>query len=791
MKINFVEIQNFRKLKSVRIDFAAETTLFVGANNSGKTSGMVALGHFLVDHRRFTTTDFTLSNWAKFDLIGKTWEAAKEVPDFTEDLWKEWQQLLPSLDVWIKAEQNEIHYISHLLPTLNWAGEQIGVRLQYEPKDLEALYKEFIASRNSCRETMEAANTAKKEGSYTVSLWPTSMRDFLERRLNTHFTVRGYILNHANLALPVNGRASPQVLTADSKALESNPFSGLIKINEINAQRGFSDIGGKSGVSTSGEEEGRETGGSLKLSEQLRSYYSKHLDPSELPEPTDIEALEGIFQAQEQFNKKLKDGFDPSFQEIEGMGYPGITDPRLSISTRIQPIDGLRHASALQYEVIASGGSESGATPRLPEQSSGLGYQNLISIIFRLMSYRDSWMQVGKASKSLSIESGEEAQVRPTIHLVLVEEPEAHLHAQVQQVFIRKAYDVLRNHPELKDKVTFATQLIVSTHSSHIVHECDFASLRYFRRLPAEAGGETPISAVVNLSEVFGGKDKTEKFAVRYLRTTHCDLFFADAAVLVEGAAERMLIPHFIREKFNNPFHGLNQRYISILEIGGSHSHRLQPLIDHIGLPTLIITDLDSGVKKTTKSKVTGAPPERKQGMVTMNTTLKDWIPGESDLDKLLDAEDETKIKESDRFSLVRVAYQTPIMVKLEEGEKAVEACAYTFEDSFVLENLALFRDVSGTGLVAKFQESIGSATDTADLVTNMYADLKGGDKAKFALDVICEFEPEKLTVPSYIRKGLEWLEEQLKLKDEKITASVGTVPSNAAEAISTEEVKP
>ncbi|NVJ00355.1 AAA family ATPase [Myxococcus sp. AM009] len=38
MHIQHVEIWNFRKLQAVWIDFADETTVFVGANNSGKTS---------------------------------------------------------------------------------------------------------------------------------------------------------------------------------------------------------------------------------------------------------------------------------------------------------------------------------------------------------------------------------------------------------------------------------------------------------------------------------------------------------------------------------------------------------------------------------------------------------------------------------------------------------------------------------------------------------------------------------------------------------------------------------
>ena len=150
---------------------------------------------------------------------------------------------------------------------------------------------------------------------------------------------------------------------------------------------------------------------------------------------------------------------------------------------------GLNHSAAVNFEVDVV--SDAGAvTPLLllPEGSNGLGYQNLISMIFRLMSFRDAWMRVGKASK------GAEATSIEPLHLVLVEEPEAHLHAQVQQVFIKKAYEVLRRRPELGESDTLRTQLIVSTHSSHVAHETPFASLRYFRRLPAGMAAKVPVS---------------------------------------------------------------------------------------------------------------------------------------------------------------------------------------------------------------------------------------------------------------------------------------------------------
>ena len=70
MKIGFIEVQNFRKLRPVRVDFSPKETVFVSANNSGKTSAMIAMGHFLVDHQRFTVNDFTLANWSRLNAIG-------------------------------------------------------------------------------------------------------------------------------------------------------------------------------------------------------------------------------------------------------------------------------------------------------------------------------------------------------------------------------------------------------------------------------------------------------------------------------------------------------------------------------------------------------------------------------------------------------------------------------------------------------------------------------------------------------------------------------------------------
>lgn len=767
MHIEFVEISNFRKLLSARVDLSTTTTLFVGANNSGKTSAMLAMRRFLSPRRcPFEMHDLTLCHWPSLIALGESWIAARDADEVVDLTIEPWVSSLPTLDLWLHVETGEMHHVRDLIPTLDWEGGRIGVRLQYEPKDLGLLYKDFMGAVTDA-EAMKAAAIAAVATEHPdvdpqpdppkLTVWPSNLIDFLSKRLSAHFTIRAYTLDPALLVGPVKSQAQPQALPLASLPIEGDPLKGLIRVHDIPAQRGFGEE-----PSGDSDDDTPVSASSNRLSDQLRSYYAKHLDPTKGPDPKDLGALQAIEAAQDAFDKRLTESFTAAFSEVEGMGYPGVTDPRPRVSTRLRAIDGLNHSAAVSFEVDVI--AEDGVTMpllRLPEANNGLGYQNLISMIFRLMSFRDAWMRVGKASKGGVVTSTE------PLHLVLVEEPEAHLHAQVQQVFIKKAYAVLRAHDDLIGNDKLRTQLVVSTHSSHVAHETSFACLRYFRRLPAGMVAKVPVSTVINLSEVFGTSNDTERFVTRYLRAQHADLFFADAAILVEGPAERMLLPNFIRAHYDE----LNQCYITLLEIGGSHAHRLKSLIDHLGLLTLIVTDLDT-LDKTGGASV---QPATGVGQKTNNATLKTWVPGTDDVDTLLDAPAASKIKSQldDQLFAVRVAYQTPLAVTLPGADAPEIALPYTFEDALVFENLAFFAALQGTGLVRKFRDAIEAAGGAAAIGEQMYLDLKTGKKAEFALDVIEAEGFNDLVVPRYIAEGLEWLLLQLKKKRVEILPKV------------------
>lgn len=700
MRIKFVQIQNFRKLQSCRIDFSEKETIFVGANNSGKTTAMDALRIFL-EKEKFKTQDFTLSNWKELNKIGETWTSETELSEDEKSI-KKIEPYLPSLDLWIEVEDSELHYVSHIIPTLDWNGGLLGVRLRFEPRDIDELIQEFAQAHKNSNQLLQ------KKGK-NFKLWPKHFWDFCERKFGSLFTFKTYLLDP-------DKSDEFQELSDTNLAIDGDVLKGLIKVKVINAQRGFTDA----------NTENTESSSNRNLSAQLREYYDKHLNPSVEPTECDLEALESINTAQEAFDKNLKESFTTSLAELEGLNYPGFGNPQIQLSTKISTADGLQHDSAVKYHLDEE--------LSLPEKYNGLGYQNLISIIFKLIRFRDEWMRIGK-----SIEK--ENEIIEPLHLVLIEEPEAHLHAQVQQVFIKKAYDVLRNHSDLKDKNDFSTQLVISTHSSYIAHQ-KFESLRYFKR---NIGSILPTTEVVSLLAVFGTKEKeTEKFVIRYLNTTHNDLFFADAVILVEGPAERILLPHFIKN-FNSV---LDSCYLTILEIGGSHAHRLKPLIEKLGVICLVVTDIDS------TNDGTKCQPELNKEFKTNNDTLKSWHPQKESLDELLCLNEEDMVKPD---SPVRVAYQRKIDIN---GESIYP---YTFEDAMVLENLETFKAIaSSTGLLKKMVEA--SKLSVKDAAKKAFDEInsKGAKKAEFALDILYFEDPSKIKPPLYIKNGLQWVADQL-----------------------------
>ena len=86
---------------------------------------------FFRDKKSFTTQDFTLSNWREINKIGNDYIVYSKESDLDENKLSisAWQPFVPQLDVWINVEENEIHYVNRIIPTLDWASGKLGIQL--------------------------------------------------------------------------------------------------------------------------------------------------------------------------------------------------------------------------------------------------------------------------------------------------------------------------------------------------------------------------------------------------------------------------------------------------------------------------------------------------------------------------------------------------------------------------------------------------------------------------------------------------------------------------------------
>jgi predicted ATP-dependent endonuclease of OLD family len=466
-------------------------------------------------------------------------------------------------------------------------------------------------------------------------------------------------------------------------------LNNLVLAKFINAQRGLDD-------------------GSSENSSKLSKVFHKQFDyRHEEDEDTYEKLLDALKVANENIGIQLDSFFSSFIGHFGTFGFPGLGDEKVKLKSQLKTDNLFKDNVRLFYSLDAN---------HFPEKYNGLGYSNLIYIISQIIGF-----------------CNEALEKRNNLNLIFIEEPEAHMHPQMQSVFIKKINEFLK-------VVKLDCQVILTTHSSHILTNAKLESIRHFSK-------ENSFSTVRNLSEL-----NDNNFLQQYLTLGIGDLFFADKAILVEGVVERILLPIFIEKiEAENSEINLSEQYITLIEVGGAYANKFQDLLNLLGMKTLIITDIDA-VEKTKniktnyiiykKSEVTN-----NQKLTTCNITLKEWIPKKTSIKSLLELNYIDKCEGN-----IRVAYQANIY---SHNVK----CGRSFEESFMIDNYQyIFDNKTKLKSIKSFLKKYKNSSDIKNNSYNIQGFIdRNKKKTDFVFDLL-SVNKDDWNVPTYIKEGLEWL---------------------------------
>ncbi|UOX33446.1 ATP-dependent endonuclease [Flavobacterium sediminilitoris] len=738
MKIESIHISNFRLLKDFKLDLEDTLSLVLGKNNTGKTSILTCLEKFInsdSDKNKIKAEDFNLDYKKEIEKLITNPKQIENKEEYDKTLYGIKLRLVISYD-----EKDNTSNIFDLMMDLEPNHNKIVLGYEYslhfnDYEEMRKEYKLFLTKEKS-----KQTEKSKLEPSKTYT--PKTFEYFFKTNQDKYFKRRWKSIDYdyeQNLIIESN-------FNDLEKSKLKNNLKDIINFKYIDAKRGVTNKDNNKTLST-----------------QTSEIYERS-EKNDADEEKIQEFNAAIEETDEKLGKVYEGLFSETIDTVKEFGGIKKDESVIKIISTLQHKELLKGNTTVVYNHNETD---------FPEQYNGLGYMNLISMIFQI--------------KILVSEFARKKDENPaSINLLLIEEPEAHTHPQMQYVFIQNITNLLNKGIIKKDKDGNSLkpqpfQYIISTHSSHIVANCqDFNAIKYLKN---EFVNDIKAKNLKDLEKEYleegeEGK-KNYRFLKQYLTLNRAELFFADKAIFIEGDTERILLPAMMQKIDNeesiveNELKLLSQN-ISIVEVG-AHSHIFEKFIDFIGVRSLIITDIDSYYEVQAKDEKTqqlkfkadGTTPKMEVIKCPANDTKADKTSNSSlryyfgktlnDLDffkklniegKILKREIDRKWKQNALGNLL-IVYQTE-----EKAEKIYHA--RSFEDAFFHINYDFIcnKKNSFQGLIAKWLKKFKSNKCAFTLAE------KGVDKKPtLAIDILLNEKPDsQWQIPNYIREGLLWL---------------------------------
>jgi predicted ATP-dependent endonuclease of OLD family len=600
MIISKIQAQNYRLLKNTSIDLEKNLSLIVGKNNCGKTSLLSLLNKFIGDKsesNNFTYDDFNVG----FKMI-----LFKAV----EEGGIKWQEVIPNgIQMLIYIDYDATDDLSNI--------SQFMLDLDPENKTI-VLKFEYSLSQDLISEIKNKFSDYKKEHSADETDPEKLFNLFMKSKHKNYFSVikKSILYDHIK------------------KQLDESVYIDLEKkVAELNKVLSFHYIDARRNVTNAESDH------------TLSGLSSRYYEKTEGKNKESV-AITEFENAIVKTDVSLTDIYDEIFKnvinKVKKFGGQKENDTIVRIVSSISQQQLLKGNTTVVYE---------DNNHMLPESYNGLGYLNLISMIFEIETLLSDFRKDNKPEQKPS-----------DINILFIEEPEAHTHPQMQYIFINNIKEILRtgsDGSENKNKVSLQT--LITTHSSHIVAESNFDDIKYFEKIDvlsekerqikildinfkkdtdiieSELAGEIKISKLKELTEIYDRKifllncaigtevrsknlkkleiayrkekeiiDKETgtdsnhyKFLKQYLTLDRAEIFFADKVILIEGDTERILMPAMMKKIDQEDSSGtpLLSQNISIIEVG-AYSQIFDQFIKFIGIKALIITDIDSAIKE-------------------------------------------------------------------------------------------------------------------------------------------------------------------------------------------------
>jgi predicted ATP-dependent endonuclease of OLD family len=401
----------------------------------------------------------------------------------------------------------------------------------------------------------------------------------------------------------------------------------------------------------------------------------------------------------------------------------------------------------------------------LNESSQGLGYSNMIYLLMKLEEFE----------KKVNIYK---------VNVFFIEEPESHMHPQMQNVFIKCL---------LSKYGSSQIQGLVTTHSNEMVRVVGLDYLRVIRQtgllkseifdlsrfkkaLTVEAGEIIKLKKDIvlqlehkELAELEAavtriGEEKSilENFFDWFFEIGYSEIVFADKAILYEGDSERL----YLRKLVTLPsYRKLRQQYMAFIQVGGAYAYNYMALIEFLKIKTLIITNLDYKKTALTKDDILLSYSTN----VTINNFYKDSV-------YVKDGGADEKIKYSIDDPNIGMLY---IWKKMNQNIINDNLIYLAFQDEDYLARTLEEAMISKIIPVSVYEKMVrsdwkklknkfnlkftlpnnkkneaDSLFSLRDIVDNM-----SKSKTDFMYSVILNSHEETM-LPQYIKEGLEWLME-------------------------------